>query len=403
MPDQNSNQNQPNNTGQTPATSPPQQAAKQASRSSVPSIFPQTDLPPLPPDFQQVSASADKNSMETAKNEGTNDKSANPQNSTNPPNSQVITSGGNKKKFGGGRIIATILGVLLLVGSIGVGVYLSQHQQLFQEKASTPTYGCGIAGETCPQGYTCQNSICVQPASGTPSCYQDCISAGNTPAECGGLPQCNGTPSCYQDCISAGNTPSECGGLPQCRSSGTINCGGVQCNINDCHCQGGDACTSLKCEPDIHQSCDNQGRSWCENVTGLGKTCCTSGYVCNPNGNGCVPQGGGSPPPNNNTPPPGGPSASCQNVKAYSSDYTLLSDSDLANLDAGTTVNFCVTGSASAGSFDKAQFTINTVVEAETTTHRPGSQDFCQSYSILATDTDIHVSAIIHHTTLGWR
>jgi hypothetical protein len=45
-----------------------------------------------------------------------------------------------KKKFGGKRIIATILGIFLLVGGVGAGIVLTQQQQLFQQKAEGTTY-----------------------------------------------------------------------------------------------------------------------------------------------------------------------------------------------------------------------------------------------------------------------
>ena len=48
-----------------------------------------------------------------------------------------------KKKFGGKKIIATILGIFLLVGGIGAGIVLTQQQQLFQQKATGVDYGGG--------------------------------------------------------------------------------------------------------------------------------------------------------------------------------------------------------------------------------------------------------------------
>lgn len=95
--------------------------------------------------------------------------------------------------------------------------------------------------------------------------------------------------------------------------------------------------------------------------------------------------------------------ASCGNAKTYSANWTLLTDPQLASLAPNTVVNFCATGSTSTGSFDKAQFTINGIQQPETTTKRPGSNDFCQSYTIKVSDTTMNVTAKIHHTTFGWR
>lgn len=67
-----------------------------------------------------------------------------------------------------------------------------------------------------------------------------------------------------------------------------VNCGGAQCLPQDCHCQGGNLCTSLRCDPSVRESCLSQGRSWCKNDNNApGYGCCQSGYVCNTNGVGC--------------------------------------------------------------------------------------------------------------------
>lgn len=95
--------------------------------------------------------------------------------------------------------------------------------------------------------------------------------------------------------------------------------------------------------------------------------------------------------------------AQCQNVTAYSPTWTVLTASQLSALKSGSSVNFCVVGSASAGIFDKAKFTINNIAQAETTTKRPNTQDFCQSYTIPANTYSFNVTAQIHHATLGWK
>jgi hypothetical protein len=72
-------------------------------------------------------------------------------------------------------------------------------------------------------------------------------------------------------------------------------------------------------------------------------------------------------------------------------------------LGVGKTVNFCVLGTASEGTFDRAKFTINTVAQTETTTKRPTTNDYCQSYTIPSGVTTFNVTAQIHHVTLGWK
>jgi hypothetical protein len=117
-----------------------------------------------------------------------------------------------------------------------------------------------------------------------------------------------------------------------------------------------------------------------------------------------------TPPPTQNTPKPSpspsptpAPVAQCQNVTAYSSTWTVLTATQLSQLKPGNAVNFCVVGSATAGSFDKAKFTINGTAQAETTTKRPNTQDYCQSYTIPANTYSFNVTAQIHHATLGWK
>ncbi len=70
------------------------------------------------------------------------------------------------------------------------------------------------------------------------------------------------------------------------------------CSLADCHCTGGDACTTVECglngTIDLRSSCSNQGRSWCVNMTGKGMTCCAAGYDCHPSGKGCSGSGGGT-------------------------------------------------------------------------------------------------------------
>ncbi|MDP1710022.1 MAG: hypothetical protein Q8L28_00165, partial [bacterium] len=95
--------------------------------------------------------------------------------------------------------------------------------------------------------------------------------------------------------------------------------------------------------------------------------------------------------------------ASCQNIKAYSPTWAPLTNVQLSALTVGSEVNFCVAGSASSGSFDKAKFTINSVAQAETSTIRPGFTDFCQLYTIPAGTTTFNITAQIHHVTLGWK
>lgn len=332
---------------------PNQNNSNNQSSGNVPIIPPVNDTPPLPPDFQSVSdatsnqqpeVSALPNTSDVNNSASTttqaNDLSGSAAPSDLPP---VVTP--PKKKFGGGRVIATILGLFLLVGGIGAGIILTSQQQLFEQKASGTNY--------C-----------------TPT---DAINGYCTP-----------------------QNPGDRGCLDSGCNSGYI-----------CHCQGGQGCNYGVCVPDsnFHTACEGDGREVCSNSNEPGAvTCCAAGYVCGGSG-GCVPGGNppGSNPPSN---PPGSnppPSASCQSIKAYSSTWTLLSAANLSTLSRGTSINFCVTGTTTSGSFDKGRFTINGAAAVETTTKRPNSNDYCLSYTIPATGSTFNVTADIHHVTLGWK
>ena len=60
----------------------------------------------------------------------------------------IVTTTTPKKKFAGGKIIATILGLFLLVGGVGAGVYLTGQNQNPNEKAAggVPPRSCPISG-----------------------------------------------------------------------------------------------------------------------------------------------------------------------------------------------------------------------------------------------------------------
>lgn len=291
MPDPNSNQ--PVNQNPVPA--------------DVPSGTPvHTDLPPLPPDFQKVvPESSNLPPVDQTVSQPTNG------NGSAAPSDLPPMVAAPKKKFGGKKIIATILGIFLLVGGVGAGVILTQQQQLFQQKAAGTGYNLEEECEGgCPPGKECKydgsSMRCVN------------VSPTNPPNSCA-------TQAC----------PSHC---------------------------------------------------WCD-----------SSYMCH-----CPGTPTDQPGPNGPTDQPG-PTASCKNIKAYNSAWTLLIPTELSVLTSGTVINLCVTGTASSGLFDKAKLTINGNVQPETTTTRPSSTDFCQSYTIPEGVATFNVSAQIHHTSLGWK
>ncbi len=179
---------------------------------------------------------------------------------------------------------------------------------------------------------------------------------------------------------------------------------------------GGEGPTGTGCAPgykaDTDPSCQDHVFTECKN----GKLCTTPVYDCFKGAHSCGPtQCSGdkcSGTQNGNTSCVDSPKcstqdttkASCTNIKAYNASWVALSDAQLSALKPNDQINFCVTGTASGGSFDKARFTINGALKADTTAKRPGGNDFCQSYTIPGGGVNgFSVSAQIHHTTLGWR
>jgi len=337
---------------------------KQQTTSAPPIIFSEDALPPMP----------DLNT--------TNSGSAAPADDIIMP--VITTSSTPKKKFAGGKIIATILGLFLLVGGVGAGVYLVQQNQNINEKAWTK--------ESCES----QDAIlCPHPD------YKATFEAGRINKE--GLLE-----ECYCAYIGGGGGGGGSGGNP---TSGTCPNGNPfnnQCVI--IYCPNGDTDGKNGCEiPDTNawygprHTCGTKtfGANECGQVDPVddnGVYCQLSGWKYDIKLSSCS---GPWPP----TVPPTAPAitAVCQNIKAYSPTWTLLTNNQLSALTTGSQVNFCVAGSATGGSFNKAKFTINGAVQPETTTVRPTSTDFCQLYTIPAATNTFNVTAQINHVTLGWK
>ena len=365
-----------------------------------------------------------------------------------------------KKKFAGRKIIATILGLFLLVGGVGAGVYLTQQNQNPNEKAECApnpdiTYancGDGIAqvteqpnlqpGET----ETCWQGVCTVYANGgVVGEYRIVGSDGGGAGGCWeGKVDCppgtvinTGQPvnvfcsrneaSAAKPICSTGTAQRQtdvcCGGEDK---DGEGTCGNPQyITYNCCPVDSPPVCTDatsrytktvlypggptgacwefdqfgqFRRDTYVSHTDTNCGpRPGRDEETGEKNYGCDYIVTCERKVTTCVC--------GTNTPPPTpAPTAFCQNVKAYSgANFVLLTPESISMIQEGDPLHFCVTGSATGGSFDKAKFTINEVVQPETTLIRPGSTDFCQSYTVPAGVTTFNVTAQIHHITLGWK
>lgn len=329
--------------------------------SAPPVVSPQADLPPLPPDFSALGAAL-----------------AEPAGSAAPPETPSIIST-PKKKYGGGRIIATILGILLLIGGIAGGVILTQQQQNIREKAQeSPT--------DCSNGCTYDQAH-VGAADPTGGLGGDCNGA------CPGEPDSNLHGYYTNDCSAPFNnckyyridtSTSGGGGGNRLPLKSSVCPAGTVADFTD-RANSVFKCCKVNPYPQFTGTkCRKQGGR----VKWLGVSNCKgAGFVREQ----IAPCKVVNP-------------AQCSSIQAYDTSWKALTQADLIKLKAGASLNFCVAGSPSPASFDKARFTINEVLKPDTTARRLGStSDFCQSYTIQAEDETVDVTAQIHHPTQGWK
>lgn len=287
--------------------------------------------------------------------------SANPTSSFNPSGAltptQVIdpgaavTSNSDEGKKGNKKVIATVLGILLLIGAVATGVFLVSSEQEIRIGA-----------------WDCQNYVFEVNQQGA-------VSARN------------------------GSTRNE----PLQQAKVYIN-GALVATLDVPALDAGDATTigtvsvpasGFSWEVIGTKDCEDSGR-FDPQPTPTPTTIPTP--TPTPTG---IPSPTPIPTPTPSpTPPPIG--ASCLDVVAYDTDWNQLSISDLAVLGEGDVVRFAVAGSTTSGFFDKAQFTINGVLRSEVTAQKPGSNEFYDEYTVPAGVTSFTVNAQIHHSSLGW-
>ena len=288
----------------------------------------------------------------------------------------IITT--QKKKFAGGKVIATILGLFLLVGGLGAGIFLVGQNQDIREQAG------------------CYNT-CMIELGDEDECNYSC-GTNNTGGAGGGTvnPDCDTNQQ--GECIDNSDNSGDNGNTGDSGTGTNYGYGIFYCTAQQ-YAANGNTCDSSDVTNGTATQLSSVPNCFCGIIQNdMGTTQETTNGSC-----GCDEEPTDEQP--QPTPPPGGetPTASCQNVKAYSPTWTLLTSTQLSSLATGSQVNFCVAGVATGGSFDKAKFTINSAVQAETTTVRPGSTDFCQLYTIPAGTTTFNVTAQIHHATLDWK
>jgi hypothetical protein len=355
----------------------PTQNQNNQSQPLINGTLPQSDVPPMP----DYSSTGNSNS--------TSQSPVQPMvSNTQPPNASdffpPIISTPPKKKFGSGKIIATFLGILLLVGGITAGIVLTRQPQLIEQKASDSA-NCNVSFDL----------------PDTAICWMDPISSVPISYTVHSLPETGGPFYMETNWYVAAPSP----GPNHYDVSQQIVAGGKYTVY-----ASWPGVTDKTKTTEIHaglQVRDSTGNMLNPNCTGGMDYYWTPYVACSPTPTPSQspspsPTPVGSPTPTAYPTAPGSPTVSCSGVKAYNTSWVELSAAQLANLKPGNTVNYCVGGTASSGSFDMAKFTINNVSQNETTNKRPTSNDYCQTYVLPAGTNTFTITAQIHHVTLGW-
>lgn len=286
---------------------------------------------------------------------------------SSPTDMPSIIASPKSKKFGGKKIIATILGLFLLVGGLAAGTILVRQRQDIREKAQTG--GSPITSSDCqvaPGQTSCQTTVTWD----FTACY-DC-NYGMFAEAFNDLGQ-------RLDRWSIGGwshpVPPEGDKHVTGSASFTMECGKNYLYLLWNH----DACeykhSVRACVP--NNVCEHTGSDF---ITG-----CSAGEVGGFKATGCSQL-----------------SAQCLNVKVWKGTQLLTSE-QIRALKAGEKIGFSVSGTATSGTFDKARFTVNGVLRPEVTTVWPGTTEFYDpDYTIPAGTLNFTVKGELHHSTLGW-
>jgi len=379
----------------------PTEASAKAGQNPDPQVFPEdTNIPPIPSGMAQDTSFP--NPIQTITD-------APPQEVNTPP----------KKKFGGRKMIATILGLVVLIGGIAAGIVLVKQQQDIREKAGctsniTCRTDCGLPyrcmADTCGGPDICCDATAACPGGGT-----NCPPAQNCGAPLCGLPSftvsdgscgtrtCPATTACPLPTMNANTVePGWCiDHTGECVSYTTLGDRSVACKSPITSCSRANPTPTPTPMPG-YVGCGEPCNDYVHCVSSLNCPGGPSGGHCVnglcPNDPDCVCGTSTSTP----TPTPTlGINAVCSAVKAYDINWNLLTGTQLSTLSAGDVVRFTVSG-IPANQIDKARFTINGVLKPETANKKPGTNEYYIEYTIPAGVSSFTVTAQIHHATLGW-
>jgi hypothetical protein len=344
-----------------------------------------------------------------------------------------------KKKFGGGKIIATILGLFVLIGGVGAGIVLTQEPQLLQQKAATNTCSeqmaitCGNNGEHCEadlNGGHCVANPTPAPTATTLACTAETVArchAMSPSEDCqanasGG--QCVATPKPAPTATTlacTAETVARCHAMSPSEDCQANASGGLCVPKTIAPCTGTDSCipdnTKTDCEQvngvwdkciiyvgDMGYSCSAcngvPASSTPANQCSSGHYCdtypdCISNTHCDYQPKSCTPDSTcGS----NNIPTPTPPSLSCTGIKAFKGDNTTsMTSDDLSSLQVGDSVTFCAYPSAARGTFTVNGVATNEIGSAcAPAAGVPWREScLCMPYTVPSGVSTFNVSAVI--------
>jgi hypothetical protein len=315
-----------------------------------------------------------------------------------PPS--VVTSDHVPKKYGGGKVIATIFGVLLIAGAVAAGVGLVQNQVFKTSRAwdcSTYNFTMSQTGDVQVINGSTYNET---PQHALVSINDAQVADLSVPAVARGSSANLG----HVDVPSSGTFSWRVVGTVDCEDSGSYQ---ATHKINICHVPPGDVANSQSVEVDQNAwetGHDEHNSHSLDYLIDGDHPCPPVIATLTPTPE---PEATATPIPSVTSefsPTPGETaSAECSDVIVYDTNWDQLDVQSLSQLEAGQTVYLTVSGTSSSGSFDKARFTVNGVIRPETTTKKPGTANtFYDDYSIPSGTTTFTINAQIHHTILGW-
>jgi len=359
-----------------------------------------------------------------------------PETTTPPPANGIPTNGEKPKKKVSGKLIATILGLLILVGGLGTGLYLVGQQQDIRNRASC---------ELCDAGDTCTYYDCSQKIDCTSATYCDIVNGFCSHDYPSGDPcgRDSGTGTPGPDCTEDGyhcDVDRDCCSR-SCTTVGSTKRCGTSSDDGDGGDGGGDCSTTITTFPATSCIADNEATDACNSAgqrcetvyvgeLGWAESCCnnqngaqpacgeaSNGYYCTPGGFcienttcdyregvdcvadlscGGTPTGTGTPPPTETPTVP-----FCQDISAYDSSWVKLTSDGLKILKPRDKVFLTVKGGN--GTFDMARFQINSGAWIESTTLKSGTTNEYYYEYTLDNVTAFTVNAQVHTAAGEWK